>query len=396
MRVATLNTAQTAFDGIAARQAEQARLQTQLTTGLRVNSPGDDPVAAAQAELARSRLSRVAQDQRATQLASGLMQAAEGALGQGVDLLQSVREVLVAAGNGSYSASERQALVVQLQSARDSLLAVANTRDGAGSFVFGGQGSQTAPVSGVASPAYGAVAGTQQVGAGGAFAASVDGRASFMALPQGNGVFVTASAPGNTGSAWVDPGSVTNPALLTGHDYRVTVTGAPGAQVYAVADLTAGTTLVAGVPFVAGNAIDVDGQRIKVSGAPASGDSFEIGAAGQQSIFQTLDEAIATLSLPVAGAGYTERLQRVQANLDRGLDSLILMRSRVGSELNRLDTAGAANQEQELVVTQRLSALQDLDFTQGISALQNNQTALEAGLKSYASIARTSLFQLLG
>ncbi len=65
MRIATFQSSQNAMTGIAARQAEQDRIQNQLSTGLRVNAPSDDPVAAAQAELARSRLTRVAQDQRA-------------------------------------------------------------------------------------------------------------------------------------------------------------------------------------------------------------------------------------------------------------------------------------------------------------------------------------------
>ena len=45
---------------------------------------------------------------------------------------QSVREPLVAAGNGGYNATDRQALVVQLRAARDRLVELANTRDGAG------------------------------------------------------------------------------------------------------------------------------------------------------------------------------------------------------------------------------------------------------------------------
>ena len=49
MRVATLQSTQSAMAGIQNRQAEQDRLQNQLSTGLRVNAPGDDPVAAAQA-----------------------------------------------------------------------------------------------------------------------------------------------------------------------------------------------------------------------------------------------------------------------------------------------------------------------------------------------------------
>ena len=396
MRVPTHQTSKSAFDGIEARQAEQSRLQTQLATGLRINSPGDDPVAAAQAELARSRLTRLAQDQRSTQLATGLLSAADTALAEGVNLLQSVRESLVAAGNGSYNASDRQALALQLRSARERMLALANTRDGAGGFVFAGQGSSDAPMGGGGAPAYSAAAGVQRIGEQGRYAATVDGRASFISLPQGNGVFVTASAGANSGAGWIDPGSVSNPSQLTGHNYRITISGAPGALVYGVANLTLGTTLASGALLQDGGTIDIDGQRVKVSGNPAPGDAFNIAPAGQQSVFKTLDDAIATLEQPTTTPVYAEKLERTQASLDRVLDGMILMRSRVGEELRNVEDAGASGAKQELVSQQRRSELQDLDYARAISEFHTNQTSLEAALKLYAGVARTSLFQLLG
>lgn len=396
MRVSTLQTYTGAFAGIESRQSELTRQQDQLGTGLRVNSPGDDPVAAAQGELARSRLAALAQDKRTTQLAGGLLSTAEGALGQGVDLLQSVRETLVGAGNGAYTLSERQVLAGQLRTARDQLVALANAGDGAGGFVFGGQGAGAPPLAGGSAPSYGPPAGVQRIGEDGRYAASVDGRATFMALPQGNGVFVTASAAANTGTGWINPGSVTQPAQLTGHNYQISVGGAPGSLVYSVADLTAGSTLVSNAAFTDGGAIDIDGQRLNVSGTPAVGDTFQISPAGQASVFQTLDSAISTLESPTATASaYAEGLQRSQVSLDGALDRMVLMRSQLGDEINVVQNAQSQGDTQTLAVTLRQSDLRDLDYAQAISAMQSNQTGLEAALKSYATIARTSLFQLI-
>ena len=71
--------------------------------------------------------------------------------------------------------------------------------------------------------------------------------------------------------------------------------------------------LVAAQPFTAGNSITLDGQRVTIAGTPAAGDSFSIGPAGQQSIFQTLDDAITTLQQPYQPASYAQGLARVQA-----------------------------------------------------------------------------------
>jgi flagellar hook-associated protein 3 FlgL len=261
--------------------------------------------------------------------------------------------------------------------------------------VFGGQGSAGNPMTGAASPAYAPAAGQQRIGEDGRYAVTVDGRSSFMAVPQGNGVFVTASAAANTGTGWIDPGSVADPTQLTGHDYRITVAGAPGALTYSVADLTAGSTLASNVPYSAGTAINIAGQRVTLDGAPAAGDSFNLGPAGQQSVFQTLDQAIALLENPASTKDH-EGLQRVQTSLDRALDGMIFTRSRVGADLRHVENAAALGEQQELGVTERRSNLQDLDLARGISDLQATQTGLEAALKSYTSLSRNSLFTLMG
>ncbi|GAB3667184.1 hypothetical protein [Ramlibacter alkalitolerans] len=361
MRVPTLHTARQSLATLGERQAEQARLQEQVASGLRVRSPGDDPVAAAQGELARSRLARIAQEQRAVQLAQGTL--ATGTIAS--------------------------------RSARSELLAVANTPDGGGGFVFGGQGSAAGPMPG-STPAWAAVAGEQRVGENARFATTLDGRAAFLALPQGNGVFVTASAAANSGSGWIDAGSVRDATQLTGHDYAIVIGGAPGALSYSVLDTTTGAALATAVPFRSGAGIEVAGQRVAISGAPAAGDAFRLQPAGQQSVFQTLDDAIALLEDDgLASGAYAERLARVQAGVDGALEGLLLARTRAAEDLRLADDGAQANAQQEVAVQGRRSDLRDLDLARGISDLQASQTGLEAALKSYAAVGRKSLFDLI-
>ena len=49
----------------------------------------------------------------------------------------------------------------------------------------------------------------------------------------------------------------------------------------------------------------------------------------------------------------------------------------------------------QVAVTQRRSDLQDMDIAAGLSQLQNGQVGLQAALQSYATLGRTSLFELL-
>jgi flagellar hook-associated protein 3 FlgL len=134
---------------------------------------------------------------------------AESALGETVEWLQQAREALVAAGDASYDDTQRQMLAVQVRDLRVQLLAVANRGDGAGGYLFGGQGSDTPPF-------VDAVGGVRYVGTTGAALAgpglpmTLDGAAAWLAAPSGNGVFETRPV-GSPASAWIDAGRVTDP-----------------------------------------------------------------------------------------------------------------------------------------------------------------------------------------
>lgn len=394
MRVPTLHTTRQAFQAFEARQADQVRLQGQLSSGLRVSSPGDDPLAAAQAEQARSRLARLAQDERSTQLAAAVLATADGALAEGAELLQTVRESLVAAGNGSYGDSDRQALAAKLRATRDSLLELANSRDGAGGYVFSGQGASARPLVGSVQPEFAAAAGIQRIGVDGRYAVTVDGVSTFMEIPQGNGVFVTASAAGNQG--WIDAGEVVDPTQLTGHAYSISIGGAPGALTLTVRDETTGAVLQADQPWDGSSPILVAGQKVKVeNGAPA--DSFSLQPAGRQSVFATLDQAIALLETTNMPHGvYAEQLQRVQSSVDRALDAVLMARTKVGAELNGVEQAVSAAEDQEVALARRRSDLEDMDLARGISELQHTQATMEAALRSYATLTKITLFDLIG
>ncbi|MGE0799188.1 MAG: flagellar hook-associated protein FlgL [Lautropia sp.] len=180
MRVATGQFTQQAIDGINRRTEALQRLQQQITTGKRINQASDDPVAAAESERIRSTLVTLGIEQRMMTHATAMLGQADGALASGAELLQSARELLVGAGNGSYGPEDRAIIALQLTGIRDELLSVANQSDGAGGYVFGGQGSATPPFTTAGTPLYQANAGTQQTGIGMSFDTTVDGSRVFI------------------------------------------------------------------------------------------------------------------------------------------------------------------------------------------------------------------------
>lgn len=182
MRIATVNAYETSISQLQRRQAALTDAQERLTSGKRVARPSDDPASAAVAERALAAQMRSEAQLRALGASRNAMQLSEAALGDAGELLAQARELLVAAGNGSYGDTDRQALAQAIRGLRDDLLAVANRQDGAGRYLFGGQGTNTPPL--VDAPGGVTYVGTDGalVAAGGtATPLSIDGRSAWLA-----------------------------------------------------------------------------------------------------------------------------------------------------------------------------------------------------------------------
>ena len=394
MRIATANAFDSGIDTLARRQAELNSLQDQLTTGKRVNRASDDPAAAARAERALASIGRSETSQRAVDASKVLMTQAESTLGAAGDLLQRTRELMVSAGNASYGDVERKGIADELQQIRDQLLSLANTGDGAGTFLFGGQGSTQKPfIDTAAGVQFAAAAGQMKTEQPTGLPLTNDGRAAWLEARTGNGVFVTSAAPG-VQNATIDNGGVSDPSALTGADYTLAFSVAAGATTYAV--LKNGLpTAVVNAPYVSGQAITIDGMTVSVSGAPANGDQFQIAPSTPTlGVFGALDSAIAGLRTP----GRTDS-QIAQANADglRDIDSVMAnlqsARTAAGAVLNRIDSESDRLDAQKLASTTERSNAEDVDMVHAISDFQSRQTGYDAALKSYAMVQHLSLFQ---
>ena len=128
MRVSTANSYDNTIAHLARRQAELAAQQERVTTGMRVLKPSDDPVAATLAETAANRLSRTNADLRALEASRASLQQAESGLRESGDLIQQVRDLLITAGNATFTDAEREDVAKQLEGLREQLIAVANRK----------------------------------------------------------------------------------------------------------------------------------------------------------------------------------------------------------------------------------------------------------------------------
>jgi flagellar hook-associated protein 3 FlgL len=396
IRISTANAFNIGIATLQKRQGDLTDAQQQLTSGKRISRLSDDPVAAARAERARAAQARSDADQRAIDASRATVQQIESAFGDANDLVQQARELLVAAGNTSYGPQERQGLAQQLAAIRSQLLQVANRGDGAGGYLFSGQGVTAPPfVDAAGGVTYAATAGTTHTASSEPLPLAADGRAAFLEARGGNGVFVTA-AGSVAGSAWIDAGGVTNPSALTGLPYSLQFSTGGAGSTFTVLRNGAATALT-NVPYVSGQAIQIDGMSFTITGVPSNGDNFTITpSAPDQSLFDTLDSAVAALNNPSLGAG---ALSQTVADGLRDIDAAALQlsgaRADAGSWLQRLDNVESRVADQKVLAQSEQSNAEDLDMVHAISDFQLKQTGYDAALRAYSTMQRLSLFDYL-
>jgi len=383
------------------RQRDVLETQTQISSGKRINTPADDPIGAADAAGVRTALSQFDQFKNNQDRASYLLNLAESTLGTFVDTAQTIKEKLIAAGNGTYSNAERLAIATDLQGILGQMVGLANSSDGAGGYLFAGSREATAPFtqSGLAVSFNGddtllrlevSTNRLQQVKQG--------GDDLFLKLRPGNGTFTTAATASNTGSGVIDPGDVTNPALLTGSSYTIGFSVAGGVTSYQVVRASDSAVVSSGT-YTAPAGIDFDGQHVKISGSPANGDTFQSAPAGYQSIFDTIAAAVQLLSKGVTTDADKAQLQTtlsgLNASVEHVLDHMSLKRAEYGSALSELDGYSRLNDDRQLQYRTRLSTIEDLDLAQATSELSRRQTTFQAAIQSYSAISKLSLFNYL-
>lgn len=396
-RLGTANMYDRTISNISKQQAELASQMEHASAGKRVLRASDDPVAAAQAERARTRLTRMETDQRMLDAQTATIKYGESTLGEINGAVQEFRSLLVQAGNGTYNQTQRDTLVEQLTSLRDQILKYSNRTDSNGLPLFrgldtessmpfpnGGQGIQSGQPN---SNEY-------------TITNSLDGALAFFSGKTGNGVLAVEIGAGNTGAAWADAGTIRDPAAATALTTPIDITFQAGANGMEYST-DGGTTWAS---YKSGDAISVAGMDLVITGEPKAGDTFTVKPSESMSIFDTLNQAIATVKNSGNSDGTTDHgalahgLAKSLAEIDTQLNRVSTVRGVAGDLLNQAERMGntlLARNEQ--VEAQRVAA-EDYDaegMVKALSQLKTQETAVSAALQSYASIQKLSLFNYI-
>lgn len=383
------------------QQSAMLHTNQQVASGRRMLTPADDPASAANALLVAQADGTNTQFTTNRNAAKSSASMAEAILQNVTTLLTDVKTTTVQAGNGALSPADKQSIATELQGRLDQLVALANSTDGTGNYLFSGFQGRTIPfVNTALGVQYMADDGQRmvQVSSSRQLAASGSGADIFMRIKSGNGTFVTQANAANTGAASIGQGSVTNAALLTGSSYQLTFTSP---TTYDVTD-GAGGVVSAGNAYASGQAITVvPGMQFLIKGIPVAGDIFSVAPSTNEGLFKTMADLIASLNATnpagaaAANAQLTTNLGKAMSGLDRGLDTVLTARASLGARLNELDSLQMTGEDLTLQYKQALSTLQDLDYNKAISDLNRQTTSLQAAQKSFKQIADLSMFNYM-
>jgi flagellar hook-associated protein 3 FlgL len=140
--VSTATSAAIATSALLTDQGRMDDLQNEVTTGIRINRPSDDPAGMVIALSSKSSIARM--QQYATNITDGLGQLAQStaSLSSIGDSMTQVRGLVLQAVNGVPTAASLNAISSQIQGIRANVLAAMNSNY-AGRPVFGGDGTST-------------------------------------------------------------------------------------------------------------------------------------------------------------------------------------------------------------------------------------------------------------
>lgn len=402
MRVSTNLIFQRGLDAMQRQQSQLLGTQQKLSDGKRVLTPADDPVAASRAvetSQAQAINAQYGANQSAALNTLALSESTMGGIG---DALRSARTLLVNAGSGALTDADRRSIALDLRSLRDQVFALANSRDGAGGYLFSGYRETVMPFTPTATGAiYNGDQGQRelQVAAGRNMPVTANGTEIFERIRQGNGTFVTSSNAANTGLGMISVGQTVGAVTVPVDTYQIQFNVVAGVTTYDVVNVTTATTLSTGNAYVDGAAISFNGLQVEIKGAPADNDAFDIAPSANQNVFSMLTDAInlveTGLATPQDHAALSEGLGRSLANMDQAIDNVLSVRAEMGSHMRELDVLKGVVEDRGLYYKERMSELVDLDYAAAISDFTREQVALEAAQKSYQSIVKLSLFNYL-
>lgn len=408
MRISSVQAFNNGVTGLQRNYASVIRTQEQISTGNRILTPADDPVASVRLLQLEQQQGMLKQYDANLTAAENSLTLEESTLVTVENILQRVRELAIRAGNGSLNEGDRQSIAAELAAREDELLGLMNTRNARGEYLFSGFQGKTQPF--VRQPdgsyAYQGDSGQRRLQI-----------ASSLELPisdNGRAVFHSGLNAARL-TLDVDDGTISGllvqdePSFATFPDAGFTLSFDAGDPLNYTLTPNDGSPAISGRLNEGGDtALSYQGVSFYVNGTPAPGASYTVLGPDSAAANPPTDDpgvrinpldVIADLRRVLETSSDNREVRDsvalAIANLDSTMDAVDLGRGQIGARLNVIASTRTDNENLSLVNSATQAELRELDYAEALSRLSFQSTILQAAQQSYVRIANLSLFNQL-
>src|SRR5690606_10508334 len=145
MRISSIQAFNNGVSGLGRNYANVIRTQEQISTGKRILTPADDPVASVRLLQLEQQQAVLGQYKDNLTAAKNSLTQEETTLNSVNTVLQRIRELAVQAGGGALSAEDRKSIAKELGEREAELLNLMNSRNARGEYLFSGFLGKTEP-----------------------------------------------------------------------------------------------------------------------------------------------------------------------------------------------------------------------------------------------------------
>ena len=391
-----------ATKNIQTAQSDVSRSRERIASGKSLVRASDDTSKVRSIEILKSQQRKVESYDKSMNFLMDRYKLEESVLGSASDILIRLKDLAIQAANDSFSSSDRDIIAIEVESLRDELLAISNTRDVEGNFVFSGSKSDTKPFLIDNSTGVVEYAGDNRrlltaVSDSRTLESNTDGTQVFQPVTRTSTTFDLGGIndAGNYNFRVGD--SVIEFDVVTPISVSALKTSIESALINSAISSNVTVELINGEPKVE---LTLTGQAgVALSGIDVTqndGDSTPVNVVIKDASANGVD--FFTMLADFHGALKSD----VRSDIGRAISELTSAQENIagslgliGSKLNTIERQQDINADLGLRVDQMLSNEEDLDYAKAVTQFNAELVRLEATQASFAKIAQLSLFQFI-
>ena len=391
-----------ATKNIQTAQSDVSKSRERIASGKSLVRPSDDTGKLRSIEILKSQQRKIESYDKSMNYLTDRFQLEESVMGSASDILIRLKDLAIQASNDSLGTSDRDIIATEVESLRDELLAIANTRDVEGNFVFSGSKSNTQPFVMDGSTGLVQYAGDNRrlftaVSDSRVLESNTDGTQVFQPVKRTTTTFDLKGikAAGNYNFRVGD--SVIEFKVATPLSASEIKTSIDTALANSAISSTVTVELVNGLPNVQ---LVLTGQAgVALSGidvTQSEGDSTPVNVTVNKTSTEGVDffKMLSDLHKGLTSDTRSD-IGRAISELSSAQQIIANSLGAVGSKLNTLDRQQDINADLGLRVDQMLSNEEDLDYAKAVTQFNLEMVRLEATQASFAKVAQLSLFQFI-